>query len=49
VKAALKLGVPYLLFIGEEEIKNKTFILRKVENQEEETLTAAAIIEKLSS
>lgn len=49
IKAALKLGIPYLLFVGEDEIKNQKYILRKVENQEEETLTAAAIIEKLSS
>ncbi len=49
IKAALKLGIPHLLFVGEDEIKNQKYILRKVENQEEETLTAAAIIEKLSS
>lgn len=48
VKAALKLGVPYMLFIGEEEIKNQQYILRKVENQEEETLDVQSIIEKLS-
>ncbi len=48
VKAALKLGIPYLLFIGEEEIKNQKYILRKVENQEEETLDVQSIVEKLS-
>lgn len=48
VKAALKLGIPYLLFIGEEEIKNQQYILRKVENQEEETLDVQSIVEKLS-
>lgn len=47
VKAALKLGVPYLLFVGEDEIKNRSYILRKVENQEEETLDVQAIVEKL--
>lgn len=49
VKAALKLGVPYLLFIGEEEIKHQKYILRKVENQEEETLDIQAIVKKLQT
>lgn len=49
VKAALKLGVQYLLFIGEEEIKNQKYILRRVENQEEETLSAQDIASRLSA
>lgn len=47
IKAALKLGVPYLLFIGEEELKNQKYILRKVEDQSEETLSADEIVKVL--
>ncbi len=38
IKAALKMGVPNLLFIGEEELKNQKYILRNVESQKEEVL-----------
>ena len=38
IKAALKMGVPNLLFVGEEELKNQKFIVRNVETQKEETL-----------
>lgn len=43
IKAALKMGVPYLLFIGEEEIKNQKFTLREVETQKETSLPAIEI------
>lgn len=43
IKAALKLGVPYLLFVGEEEVKNKKYILRNVETQKEDVLTTVEI------
>ncbi len=39
IKTALKLGVPYLLFIGEDELKAGKYILRNVETQAEDTLT----------
>ena len=47
IKAALKLGVPYLLFIGEQELTNSSFILRNVESQQEDTLTIDAIVKVL--
>jgi histidyl-tRNA synthetase len=47
IKAALKMGVPYLLFIGEEEVKNKKYILRNVETQSEDVLDVKAIAAKL--
>jgi histidyl-tRNA synthetase len=43
IKAALKMGVPNLLFIGEEELKNQKFILRNVETQKEDTLSVAEL------
>lgn len=43
LKAALKLGVPYLLFVGEEELKNKKYILRNVETKKEDVLSIAEI------
>lgn len=47
IKAALKMGVPNLLFVGEEELKNKKFILRNVETQKEETLSVNELSKKL--
>ncbi len=43
VKAALKLGIPYLLFVGEEELKNQKYILRNIETQKEEILSVTDI------
>ena len=43
IKAALKMGVSNLLFIGEEEITNQKFILRNVETQKESVLSVSEI------
>lgn len=43
IKAALKLGTPYLMFIGEEELTNQKYILRNVETQNEEVLALSEI------
>lgn len=45
IKSALKMSVPYLLFIGEEEVKNQKYILRNIETQKEATLTTSEILE----
>ncbi len=47
IKAALKMGVENLLFVGEEEIQNSSFILRNVESQKEDTLSVQQIVEHL--
>ncbi len=47
IKAALKLAVPYLLFIGEDEISNKKYILRNVETQKEDVLSIDEIMKVL--
>ena len=47
IKAALKLGLPYLLIVGEEEVKNKRYILRNVETQKEDVLTVTEIVKVL--
>lgn len=44
IKAALKMSIPYLLFIGEEEAKNKKYILRNVETQKEDVLDTSGIV-----
>lgn len=43
LKSALKLGVPYLLFVGEEEVANQKFVIRNVETQAEDVLAVADI------
>jgi histidyl-tRNA synthetase len=47
IKTALKLGVQYLLFIGTDELANKKYILRKVENQNEDILSVEDIVKIL--
>lgn len=49
IKAALKLGVPHLLFIGEEEIKNQKYILRNVETKSEDVLSIDNVIKIVKS
>lgn len=49
IKAALKLGVRYLLFIGQDEVSQQKYILRNVETQNEDTLTVEEIVNLLSS
>lgn len=48
IKAALKMGVPYLLFVGEEEIRNQKFILRNVETQKEDVLPVSEIVKAIN-
>ncbi len=43
LKSALKMSVPYLLFVGEEEVRAQKYILRNVETQKEDVLTASEI------
>lgn len=49
LKAALKMAVPYLLFIGEEELRNQKYILKRVETQQEDVLPLDEITTLLSS
>ncbi len=49
IKAALKMGVPNLLFIGEEELKHQKFIVRNVESQKEDTLSVEEIAKNVST
>lgn len=43
IKSALKMSVPYLLFIGEDEVKNQKYILRNIETQKEDVLAIEEI------
>lgn len=45
IKTALKLGVPYLLFVGKDEIAQQKYILRNVETQKEDVLNVDQIVE----
>lgn len=47
VKTALKLGVQYLLFIGQEEVDQQKYILRNVESQQEDVLDIDGIVSKI--
>lgn len=47
IKSALKLGVAYLLIIGEEEVSQQKYILRNVETQKEDVLPITDIVEVL--
>lgn len=49
IKVALKLGLPYLLFIGEDELQNKKYILRNVKTQKEDVLDIAEIVKVIQS
>ncbi len=44
IKAALKLGVPYLLFIGEDELKNEQYKLKNVATEEEQVMSLERVI-----
>ena len=44
IRAAVKLGVPYVLFVGEEEIKSGKFKLKNLETQEEKFLAIDEIV-----
>lgn len=48
IKAALKMGVPYLLFVGEEELRSQKFILRNVETQKEDVLPVSEIVKAIN-
>jgi histidyl-tRNA synthetase len=43
-----KKGVPYVVFIGEEELKNKNYSLKNMESGEQVSVDAATLIQKLS-
>lgn len=49
IKNAVKRNLRYVIFIGENEIKNRTYKLKDITNGEEEELNLKQIIEKLIS
>lgn len=48
LKAALKKQIPYLLFVGEDDLKAGVYPLKNVKNAEEQRLSAERIISYLS-
>lgn len=47
IKSALKMSIPYLLFIGEDEVRNQKYILRNIETQKEDVLGVEDIVKVL--
>lgn len=47
IKAAVKSGVPYLLFVGETELAEGKFVLKNVVTQKEERLAAVQVMQRL--
>lgn len=47
IRSAVKSGVPFVLFIGDEEIKNGVFKLRNLKRGEEHQLPAKQVVETL--
>ncbi len=48
IKAAVKKNIPYLLFVGEKDMGTGQYSLKNSEDETEEALTPAQIIEKLA-
>ncbi|MCL2280439.1 histidine--tRNA ligase [Candidatus Saccharibacteria bacterium] len=48
IRAAVKIGAPYLLFVGEEEIKTGQYTLKNVMTEREEKLTLNNIIDVMA-
>ena len=46
---ANKIGVPYLIIIGEEEVQNNTFTIKNMQTGEQSTLNLAEIINHLKA
>ena len=44
---ANKLGIPFVLFVGEDELKAKKFKLKDMESGEESMLTVSGIVKKV--
>lgn len=49
IKTAVKKCIPYLLFIGAQDVEKGQYSLKNLESETEETLTPEQIIEKLNS
>ncbi len=48
IKAAVKKKIPYLLFVGEEELKSGEYTLKNVKTEKEQKLSIEKIIQTLS-
>lgn len=44
LESALKRGIPYLLIIGEDELKNRLFTLKDLQKKDQQSLTLQEII-----
>lgn len=49
IKAVLKKGVPFMVFVGANELKEQIYTLKNVTSEEEVKLTVDQLVEKLTS
>lgn len=49
IKTALKLEIPYMVFIGEDEIAKKQFTLKNLKTEETQTLSLEELAQKITS
>lgn len=44
IKSAVKMKIPYLLFVGEEEVKNESYRLKDIKSEEEKTVSMERVV-----
>ena len=44
IKTALKKGVPYVIFVGEKELKSEIYAFKDLKTSEEQSLSLARIV-----
>ncbi len=49
IKGALKLGIPYIIFVGEDELTNKIYTLKNLTTESTESLSEEELIKKIQS
>jgi histidyl-tRNA synthetase len=47
IKTAVKKQIPYVLFVGEEELKNETYNLKDTHTGDEETLSFERVVTRI--
>ena len=48
IKTALKKGIPYVVFVGEKELKSEVFAFKDLATGDEQTLSIARIVTSVS-
>ncbi|MCA9339152.1 hypothetical protein KC939_02295, partial [Candidatus Saccharibacteria bacterium] len=48
IKAAIKKKIPYLLFVGEEELKSGEYTLKNVKTEKEQKLSIEKVVQAIT-